>query len=301
MIVSASYRTDIPAFYGDWFQRRLAAGYCRVANPYGGPPGTVDLSPGAVDGFVFWTRNATPFVPVLAEVAQRGIAFMMQYTITGYPRALESSVTETKRSIETLRRLADLYGPRVCVWRYDPVLLTTLTPPAWHRETFTRLAAALAGAVDEVVLSFAQIYAKTARNTARAATRHGFGWEDPPASVKQDLLTDLAAIAMDHNLTATLCAQPDLATAGLVPARCIDAARLAGVASRPIAAKTKGNRPGCLCAEARDIGAYDSCPHGCVYCYAVRTPEAAKRTHRTHDPAGEAIAPPRIMAADRKP
>jgi len=302
VIVSASYRTDIPAFYGDWFRRRLAAGSCQVANPYGGPPITVPLTREAVEGFVFWTRNGAPFTAALADVARRAIPFMVQYTITGYPRALEPSVTSAKQSIETLRALADTYGPRVCVWRYDPVLLTSLTPPAWHRETFTRLASALAGAVDEAVLSFAQIYAKTARNTTRAAARHGFAWEDPPAGIKRDLLADLAAIAADHDLTATLCAQPDLLVPDLAPARCIDAARLtdvaSGMAGRPIAAKTRGNRPGCLCAESRDIGAYDSCPHGCVYCYAVRNVEAAKRAFRTHDPASTFLTPPRREPAD---
>lgn len=291
MIVSASYRTDIPAFYGDWFRRRLAAGSCRVANPYGGPPITVPLTPEAVDGFVFWTRNAAPFTTALAEVARRPTPFIVHTTITGYPRALESSVTIPKQSIKTVRMLADTYGPRVCVWRYDPILLTSLTPPAWHRETFTRLAEALAGSVDEVVLSFAQIYAKTARNTARAATRHGFSWEDPEAEVKRGLLADLAAIAADHGLTATLCAQPDLLVPGLAPARCIDVARLSDIAGRPLAAKTRGNRPGCECAESRDIGAYDSCPHGCVYCYAVRTSEAAKRAFRAHDPDDAFLVP----------
>ena len=302
MIISASYRTDIPAFYGAWFRRRLAAGYCRVASPYGGPPGTVALNPEAVDGFVFWTRNAAPFAGALADVAMRGMPFTVQYTVTGYPRALEASVTDPKRSVESVRKLADRYGPRVCVWRYDPVLLTSLTPPAWHRDTFARLAAALAGAVDEVVLSFAHVYAKTARNTTRAATRHGFTWTDPAAAEKQNLLADLAAIAAGHGLNATLCAQPDLLVPGLEPARCIDATRLADVAGRPIAAKTKGNRPGCLCAQSRDIGAYDTCPHGCVYCYAVRAPAAAKRAFRAHDPGSDALAAPRLTpAVDTKP
>lgn len=300
MIVSASYRTDIPAFYGDWFQRRLAAGYCQVVNPYGGPPSTVALTAEALDGFVFWTRNAAPFAAALAEVDRRDVPFTVQYTITGYPRALEPSVTNTKQSIQTLRALAEKYGRRVGVWRYDPVFLTSLTPASWHRETFARLAAALAGAVDEVVLSVAQIYAKTGRNTGRAAARHGFTWADPPARVKRDLLAALAAIAAEHGLTATLCAQPNLLVPGLAPARCIDAARLADVAGRPVTAKTKGNRPGCLCAESRDIGAYDSCPHGCVYCYAVRTPEAAKRAYRAHDPDGVALARARVTGADRK-
>jgi hypothetical protein len=300
VIVSASYRTDIPAFYGDWFRRRLDAGFCRVASPYGGPPSAVLLTAEAVDGFVFWTRNAAPFAEALAEVAARGIPFVVQVTITGYPRALETSVSDAQRSIAAVRAIADRYGPRVCVWRYDPVLLTSLTPPAWHRETFARLAAALTGTVDEVVLSFAQIYAKTRRNTARAATRHGFTWEDPPAATKTELLAELAALAAARGISASLCAQPDLLAPDLAPARCIDAARLSDVAGRTIAAKTKGNRPGCLCAESRDIGAYDTCPHGCVYCYAVRAPAAAKRAFRAHDPAAAMLAQPRVSrVADR--
>ncbi|MDX1575308.1 MAG: DUF1848 family protein, partial [Kiloniellales bacterium] len=109
---------------------------------------------------------------------------------------------------------------------------------------------------------------------------------------KVDLLRDLAAIAADQGIRPTLCTQPELAASGIAPARCIDAARLADLAGRPIEARTKGNRPGCLCAESRDIGAYDTCPHGCVYCYAVRRPETAKHRYRAHDPAGAFLAPP---------
>lgn len=286
MIVSASYRTDIPAFYGDWFRRRLAEGSCRVANPYGGPDYEVSLNRPECEGFVFWTRNVAPFRAALAEVSARGLPFILHYTITGYPRALETSVTDAEHSIALMRWLAETQGPRAAVWRYDPILLTSLTPPAWHRETFARLAKALRGTADEVVLSFAQIYAKTRRNLTHAAARHGFTWEDPAAEAKAALLRDLAVIAADHGFSAALCSQPDLLGSGLTPARCIDARRLSDIAGKVIAAKTKGNRPGCLCALSRDIGAYDTCPHGCAYCYAVRRPELAKRNHRAHDPLG---------------
>ena len=298
MIVSASYRSDIPAFYGVWFRQRLAEGTVWVANPYGGRPYEVSLRAPACDGLVFWTRNLAPFRAALAEVAGYDLPFAVQYTITGYPRALEASVTDAEHSIAQMRWLAETYGPRVAVWRYDPVLLTSLTPPAWHRETFARLAEALSGATDEVVLSFAQIYAKTRTNLERAAGRHGFTWTDPTDGEKQALLGDLAEIAAGQGLTATLCSQPDLPVSGLVPARCIDAQRLSDIAGRPIAAKTKGNRPGCLCAESRDIGAYDTCPHGCTYCYAVRRPELAKRNHKAHDPAAPMLYPVARAAAE---
>ncbi len=313
MIVSASYRTDIPAFYGAWFVNRLGAGFCRVVNPYGGPATTVPLAGPAVDGFIFWTRNIGPFRAALEAVTARRLPFVVQVTITGYPRALETSVTDAGRAAAQLRWLAGTYGPRAAVWRYDPILLTSLTPPAWHRATFARLAGTLAGATDEVVVSFANIYRKTGRNLTAAARRHGFSWHDPPLEEKRALLTALAPVAADHGMALTLCTQPALVepapvagtapgtvagtvagtAPGTAPAACVDARRLADVAGRPIAARQKGNRPGCLCAESRDIGAYDTCPHGCVYCYAVTHRDTARRMHKIHDPEGEFLIPPR--------
>ncbi len=296
MIISASYRTDIPAFYADWFMNRLAEGRCRVTNPYGGPATEVALTREAVDGFVFWTRNIRPFRGALSELAARGTPFVVHSSITGYPRALETSVARPEPAVAALRDLAARYGPRVPVWRYDPILITSLTPPDWHRRNFARLAAALAGTVDEVVVSFAQIYAKTRSNTARAARRHGFTWADPPDAEKRSLLAELAGLAAVSGMRPTLCAQSALLVPVLAPARCIDGDRLAAVAGAPIAAKTpdktKRNRPDCLCAESRDIGAYDSCPHGCVYCYAVRRPDLAKRRHRDHDPRAPFLIDP---------
>ncbi len=295
MIVSASYRTDIPAFYGPWFDNRFRAGWAMVANPYGGRPSRVALREG-VDGYVFWTRNIGPFLPSLAMVTAAGLPFVVQYTVTNYPRPFEPSVIPAERSLALIRRLADQWGPRVAVWRYDPILISDLTPEEWHLDNFAGLATVLAGAVDEVVVSFAQIYRKTARHLAVAAKLHHFAWEDPAAGRKRHLIDRLSQIAAPHGMRLTLCTQPDLADDRIPAARCIDVARLSDLAGHPFAARLKGNRPGCLCAESRDIGDYDSCPHGCVYCYAVGSRGLAKRRFRDQDPAGEFLAFP---AAER--
>lgn len=289
MIVSASYRTDIPAFYAPWFMNRLAAGFCRVRNPYGGPDTHVALAPGGVGGFVFWTRNIAPLEPSLDAVRRRA-PFVVQFTVTGYPRPLESAVIAAARAIEQIRALRCEWGPRAIVWRYDPVLLTSLTPATWHLANFAHLATALVGAVDEVVVSFAQSYRKTRRNLDAAAAASRFTWRDPPDDEKRELLTRLAAIAGEHAMRLTICTQPALAVPGLSASRCIDAERLGDVAGTALAARTKGNRPGCLCAESRDIGVYDSCPHGCVYCYAVTSRARAAAFKRAHDPDTEALA-----------
>jgi len=290
MIVSASYRTDIPAFYGRWFLNRLNAGYCTVVNPYGGRRYRVDLTPAAVDGFVFWTRNLEPFQPALAEVSARGLPFMVQFSLTGYPRVLEPSVIEPARALAQLQQLAQRHGPRAGVWRYDPIVLSNLTPTAWHEDTFTRLAGQLAGVVDEVVISFVQPYAKTTRKLAAAATADGFCWDLPEQPRQRQLAQRLAAIAAAHGLGLSACTQPALSgVPGVRPARCVDAARLSDLAGRPIAARLKGNRPGCGCHQSRDIGDYDSCPHGCAYCYAVAAQDRARQRWQQHDPAGESL------------
>ena len=300
VIISASYKTDIPAFYGAWFMNRLAAGHCRMVNPYGGQIYTVPLTRDTVDGFVFWTRNLGPFRKRLEVIGDESYPFVVQYTITGYPRALDFSTINAAMAVKHVRELGNRHGRRVPVWRYDPVVTTSLTPPDWHRRTFARLATALDGAVDEVVVSFAQIYRKTARNMAAAARAFGFQWHDPTAAGKRALLADLATIAADHGMALTLCGQPELSIEGIGEARCIDAGRLGDIAGHEIAASAKSHRPTCGCWASRDIGAYDTCPHGCVYCYAVAMRTLAKTRYRAHDPAGEFLFPPPAGAAPRQ-
>lgn len=291
MIVSASYRTDIPALYGRWFMHRLDAGFARAANPYGGRPYRVSLAPGDMDGFVFWSKNPAPFLPALRELARRRYPFVVQFTLTGYPGAIEAAAPAPERAAALMHGLARRYGSRAVVWRYDPILFTGAGGPDWHLDNFRRLAAALAGAADEVVVSFAHIYRKTRANLDAAARRHGFAWRDPEPEEKRQFLARLAEAGAEHGFAMTLCSQPDYLAPGLRPARCIDALRLSDVAGRAIRAPTKGNRPGCACAEARDIGAYDSCTMGCVYCYAVRSQKLARRHRRRHEPEGEFLVP----------
>ncbi|HWB54701.1 MAG TPA: DUF1848 domain-containing protein [Tepidisphaeraceae bacterium] len=291
MIISASYKTDIPAFYGSWFMNRLRAGYCLMTQPYNGKTLRISLQPQDVDGFVFWTKNISPFLKHLPEIPG---PFVIQYTINGYPRQLEYAVVDPKKSIQHMHRIADQFGPEVCVWRYDTILLTSLTDLDFHRKNFRSLAERLAGATNEVVISFAHFYRKTQTNLRRAASSEGFDWHDPSSQIKRNLCKELFNLALEHGMKLTVCAQPEYQSGDAGTARCIDATRLSAIAGRPIAAKTSGNRPACLCNQCRDIGEYDTCPHGCVYCYAVRNHTAAVARHQQHDPHGEYLFAPVI-------
>ena len=293
MIISASYKTDIPAFYGDWFVNRLRADSCKVVNPYNARISRVPLDRTSVDGIVFWTKNAGPFLPHLEAVSALGYPFVVQYTINGYPRALESAVIDASRSIQHVRYISEKYGPRVPVWRYDTIIISTLTPPTFHLENFTRIAQQLEGAVDEVVISFMHLYDKTRRNLVRAATERGFDWQDPPTEEKRELGSRLVAIAAQYGIRLSVCSQPSFVVDGAAEARCVDADRLQELAGHRITARLHGNRKQCGCFESRDIGEYNTCPQGCVYCYAVVNTRLAKERFGLHDPKSEFLfAPP---------
>jgi hypothetical protein len=297
MIISASYKTDIPTFYGEWFMNRLRVGYCKMVNPYGQQIYRVDLAPESVDGFVFWTKNIGPFLKYLPEIQERGYPFIVQHSINGYPRELEDRVIDYAHTIEHMKRLAGEFGPDVAVWRYDPIVISSLTPLDWHRENFEGLTKRLAGATGEVVVSFAQVYKKTRRNMDWAAREFGFDWSEHEKTSDEEvrnLVSDFAHIARAYGMQLRICSQKKFLVPGITEeARCVDADRLERVAHRPITdkVKQKGNRKECGCFASKDIGEYDTCPHGCVYCYAVQNRDLALRRFKEHDPHGEFLFP----------
>jgi len=305
MIISASYKTDIPTFYGEWFVNRLRAGYCKMINPYGRQIYTIDLSPDAVDGFVFWTKNIGPFLKYLPEIQARGYPFIVQHTINGYPRELEFRVINYTHTIEHMKKLEGEYGPDVAIWRYDPIIISSLTPVDWHRRNFETLAQSLEGTTNEVVVSFGQIYKKTRRNMEWASREFAFTWSEHEAMAWDDvreLVTELAHIASSHRMQLRVCSQQTLLVPGTIEeARCVDADRLERVSGKSILGKTrqKGNRKECGCFASRDIGEYDTCPHGCVYCYAVQNRDLALKRYKAHDPTSEFLfAPEHVQSAD---
>ena len=292
MMISASYKTDIPAFYGRWFDNRLNAGYCKTVNPYNNTVHRISLLAEHVDGFVFWTKNLASFLPTLKHVAQQHIPFVIQYSINSYPRFLEKSVVDADRSIKLMHAVAQEYGQKAAVWRYDPIIFCDGLDEAYHRHSFEKLARALAGSTDEVVISFAQIYKKTKHNMESATAEHGFEWFDPEADTKLRLAEDFVQIAQAHDMQLSICSQRQFIVPGAISAACVSDDRLSEVSGRILHAEKRGNRPDCGCSVTRDIGEYDTCPHGCVYCYAVRNRQLAQKRFKQHDPEGEFLFPP---------
>lgn len=286
MIISASRRTDIPAFYTDWFMNRVSDGYLLLRNPFNAHQvRRVSLSPQDVDLIVFWTRNAEKLIPRLAELDSKGFRYYFQYTINGYPRTIDKSVPNPWRAIKTFVELSDLIGQKKVVWRYDPILVSNLSSIDEHKRVFEKLATALSGHTERVVISFVDIYKKVATNVGRI----------PNISVVQDfsnsenayaLAKFLSDIAKQYGMSIQSCAEEiDLQQQGIGHGKCIDDELIRDLFSIGVSSKKdKGQRLPCGCVESVDIGQYNTCLHGCQYCYATANQSLAQRNFERHNP-----------------
>lgn len=287
MIISASRRTDIPAFYAEWFMERVRAGYCTVPNPFNaGQVSTVSLEPEDVDAIVFWTRNPRPLLKHLGELDDRGYHYLFQVTLLDYPRWLEERTPPVDAAVETFRVLAARIGAAHVIWRYDPLVVTRSLDAGYHRQAFARIAAALEGRTERVVVSIVDDYAKTRRRLGQLGDETPLAKEtvlDDPALA--ELMRDLAGLAGRHGMEIQSCAETlDLRPYGIQPGKCIDNVLLNRLFGLDIAAvKDPSQRTQCGCVVSKDIGMYNSCPFGCLYCYATGSFDAARERHAGHD------------------
>ncbi len=261
-IVSASRRTDIPAFHPAWFSSALDAGKATFKAPYTGIPVTVPFAREDVAAFVFWTRNPAPFLPVLSRIEGAGYPSVFQFTLTGLPKALEPAVPDTAESLRNFRALSRFLGPERVLWRFDPILPGE--SPGALVARFDALSASLSGLSRRCTLSLAHPYRKSVR-----ATRDIPGiWA--PADRMREGIDRIRRMGEERGFTMVSCSSPRLAEWGVPPAPCVDGDLLRTLfRGAGIPSGTRPTRPGCLCSPSRDIGEYRTCRHGCRYCYAA--------------------------------
>lgn len=291
MIVSASRRTDIPAFYSEWFMNRIRTGYCVVPNPFNpSQRSRVSLEPENVDVIVFWTRHAAPLLPHLDELDGRGYRYYFLYTLLDYPDVIDPAMPPIVKRLETFRALSSRVGPERVIWRYDPILLTAVTDVAFHVRTFSRLARELNGHTQRAIISFVDLYRKVQRRLAEPR-QQGIEVVATDTEKLVELVPALVAAADENGLTLGTCAEEaDLSSYGIRPGKCIDdelIRRVFGISVSP--GKDPHQRPRCRCVASRDIGVYDTCLFGCRYCYATSGDSAARQNHAKHDPKAESM------------
>lgn len=304
MIVSASRRTDIPAFYSEWFMNRVRDGYCLVPNPFNAKQvSRISLRPEDVDALVFWTRDARPLLPHLAELDARGLRYCFLYTIVNNPREIDPGTPPLDVSVEAFGRVADHVGPERIHWRYDPIVLSNLTGPSFHARNHGLIARALRGHTRRNIVSFLRVYRKSERRLAGLA-KMGIELDRSMDFPAGGFPANLAATAKECGMTITSCAErADLRPFGIQPGSCIDGAHLSRVFGLDLPPeKDPGQRRECRCSVSRDIGMYDTCLFGCKYCYATQSMERAGRNHARHDPESPCLTdrPPELPPMDSR-
>ncbi|MBC8528648.1 DUF1848 domain-containing protein [Christensenellaceae bacterium NSJ-44] len=280
MIISASRRTDIPCFYSDWFFERIRAGKVWVRNPVNlHQISEISLSPEVVDGIVFWTKNPTPMLNHLHQLHQ--YMYYFQFTLNAYASDVEPRLPDKQRVlIPAFQRLSDAVGPERVVWRYDPIFLTRRYTMENHIRCFAALAKRLSLYTKRCTISFLDYYRNTAQNLAGLTLQHF-----TPAEQRR-LAKALGEIAHSYGLEIDACAETlDLEEYGIGRARCIDGELLGRLLACPLAVrKDRNQRLACGCAESIDIGAYNTCPNGCRYCYANYSESLLRANGGQHDP-----------------
>ena len=283
LIVSASRATDIPAFYSTWFFNRLDKGYVRWRNPYNGKDSYVSFD--NTKFIVFWSKNPAQLLQFLPILKQKGIGCYVQYTLNDYyAEGLEPNVPPLHRRIETFKRLVDELGLGSVVWRFDPLILTDRISAEDLVHKISNIAGELYGYVEKLVFSFADIssYRKVGRNLSDAGINYHEWSEDEMVEFSRRLAD------MKLGLELATCAEKiDLSEYGINHNRCIDPELIVRLSPElePLIRNSKtdkGQRSLCGCITSKDIGAYNTCPHGCAYCYANTTPVSARQNYLMH-------------------
>jgi len=286
MIISASRRTDVPAFYSDWFMKRVEAGYCDVPNPFNPKQVTdVSLKPEDVEVIVFWTRNASPLLPHLNELQLKGYRSIFLFTVMNNPRAVDPRCPSLKEAMAAFKTLSDRIGPERVIWRYDPLVFSNTTSPDFHKKTYETIARELQGYTIRSIMSVVNVYRKT-RQRLTALREKGVELTECQGEAFAELMRFMGCAARDNGMALSSCAlDRDLTAYGILPGQCIDDHLIEEVFGLEVNhTKDPSQRKACGCVISKDIGMYDTCLYGCAYCYATTSFDKAKENYRKHDP-----------------
>ena len=311
VIISASRATDIPAFYGEWFAGRLAAGYLAWTNPFNSQQRQI-ISFAKTRVIVFWSKNPAPIERYLKQLDERGINYSFTFTVNDYEReGLEQSVPPLGERLATFRRLSERLGSERVVWRFDPIIVGGPLTPGRILEKIERIGGQLHPYTRKLVISFADLskYRKVRENLKRSGLSDS---EEPGLDAVRQIARGIQSLNVNWGLRIASCAEKvDLSAFGIAHNRCIDDdlmgrvfahdTKLMAFLGRSAAAlfadgdhsanpfKDSSQRESCGCVVSKDIGRYSTCPHHCAYCYANSSFSQADDAWRRHLPGSEQL------------
>lgn len=280
MILSVSRRTDIPNYYSEWFFNRLKDEFLYVRNPMNFHQiSEIKISPDVVDCIVFWTKNPLPMMERLDELEAYNYYF--QFTLTGYGNDVERNLPNKKTSvIPIFQELSNKIGKEKVVWRYDPIFFSNRYNVQYHLKAFRSIAEALSGYTEKCVISFLDIYPKNKKNMDNLLSY------DLSDSELRKFAKELSNIAKENHIKIGSCAEKvDLDEYGIIHNSCIDKELIEKIIGCKLKInKDKNQRIECGCVESVEVGTYNTCKNGCVYCYANYSAKSVESNFQKYDP-----------------
>lgn len=303
IIISASRSTDIPTFYTEWFVNRWKTGYIKWINPFNNKPLYISFKNTRV--VVFWTKNPRPMFEYLDFLDANIPNYYFQFSLNDYDKeGFEAKVPKVQNRIKTFIELSNKLGKQRVVWRYDPLILTDTITIAELLKRIQNIGEQLKDYTEKLVFSFVDIniYKKVENNLKKEQVNY-IEWSE---ELMIEFAQGLYQLTKDWGLKLGTCTEKiDLGKYNIVHNKCIDddlmielfshdkvLMNFLGVEQADLFSdgkivktkklKDKGQREDCGCIMSKDIGAYNTCPHECNYCYANSSKELAKKNYQLH-------------------
>lgn len=306
VIVSASRSTDIPAFYADWYINRLKAGYIKWTNPFNGVASYISFDKTRL--MVFWSKNPKPLFKYFDYIDENYPNYYFQYTLNDYDGdLLETKVPPLNRRIETFIELSEKIGAEKVVWRFDPLMLTKCIDVDLLLRKIENIGDALLGYTQKLVFSFADIsiYKKVQSNL----NKNGVDYIEFDIEQMKNVALGLQELNKKWNIEIATCSEKiNLEKYEITHNKCVDDDLIIKLFSddnllmdflgvkvvqptlfendtktkKSKVLKDKGQRQLCGCIMSKDIGQYNTCPHGCIYCYANTSQKRALENYQRY-------------------
>lgn len=277
-IISASRRTDIPAFYYKWLQEALYNEAVIVSNPmFPSKKNTVSLRQDSIHSIVLWSKNFKNVLDNPGLLDNYNLYF--QYTITNFSKFLEPYVPDYNETLKTLDGLIKRYRPEQFNIRFDPIIISTKgeknptpdNPEQARLNSFEQLCKDLKTlGMDNcrITTSYLSLYGHVAENIAKS----GLDITHLDMNGQIEFTKKMVEIADKYNRTIYTCSCPILEKVpGTKKSSCIDGKLLQELfGGKCSIANDSGQRDECGCSKSTEIGGYLPCGHKCKYCYGFQ-------------------------------
>ncbi len=277
MILNTGLRTDIPGFFSEWFYNRIDEGFVYVRNPYAkNQIYSYKLDPALIDCIIFCTKNPQPMFENLEKIDK-----FNQYwhiTITPYEKDIEPNVPPVDDVLESFKYLSKKLGKENVTLRYDPIFINEKYTLEKHIESFEYMLNSLSGYTTEAIISFIDLYEKTKRNFPKA--------REVTKDERLKIGKEFAQIGNENNIRIKTCVEgTELEKFCIDSSGCMTKEVIERAINKNLnIPKQKARNGECYCLLNNDIGEYNTCNHGCLYCYANSNKKLVKRNLKLHDP-----------------